>query len=91
MVEKVTTSTVLHVHTCSYMYLPPVLSHWECTLTPLVGSVQSPPRTGGGKEGQGQSSSCLMKYPGGIHPRCGVCGVHMCACVRAHIKNNSPS
>ena len=50
-------------------------------LTPLVGSVQSPPQRGGGKEGQGQGSSCLMKYPGGIHPSCGVCGVHICVCV----------
>ena len=60
------------------MYLPPVLSHWECTLTPLVESVQSPPQRGGGKEGQGQGSSCLMTCPGGIHPSCGVCGMRVC-------------
>ena len=80
MVEKVITSTVLHVHMCSYIYLPPMLSHWECTLTPLVGSVQSPPQRGSGKEGQSQGSSCLMRCPGGIHPSCGVCGVRVCAC-----------
>ena len=77
MMEKI---IIKHCVTHVQLHVSTTLSHWECILTPLVESVQSPPQRGGGKEEQGQGSSCLMRCPGGIHPSCGVYAVRVCAC-----------